>query len=136
MAWTKERRQEYQRDWMKRWREEHPEKHRALKRLNYERHKEHVLERNARSRSRHGEKWNRTAVKKRLADSETKIGRKKPAFCEVCHQRAAKHLDHNHKTEKVRGWLCSNCNQAIGLLHEDAAILKALISYLEREGAV
>ena len=28
-------------------------------------------------------------------------------------------VDHNHKTKEVRGLLCSKCNQAIGLLHDN-----------------
>lgn len=40
-------------------------------------------------------------------------------------------VDHNHKTGKVRGLLCNHCNRALGLLKEDAEVMKKLISYLE-----
>lgn len=39
-------------------------------------------------------------------------------------------VDHNHKTNKVRGLLCSNCNTAIGLINEDLTILDNIKSYL------
>lgn len=39
-------------------------------------------------------------------------------------------VDHCHKTGKVRGLLCSNCNTAIGLLKEDINVLKNAINYL------
>lgn len=39
-------------------------------------------------------------------------------------------VDHRHKTGKVRGLLCSNCNTAIGLLKEDINVLKNAINYL------
>ena len=40
-------------------------------------------------------------------------------------------VDHNHSTKKVRGLLCSKCNQAVGLLKEDIEIVRRLIKYLE-----
>lgn len=42
-------------------------------------------------------------------------------------------LDHNHKTNEFRGWLCTNCNQALGKLKEDVdTILKAAEYIRER----
>jgi cell fate (sporulation/competence/biofilm development) regulator YlbF (YheA/YmcA/DUF963 family) len=41
-------------------------------------------------------------------------------------------VDHDHKTGKVRGLLCSNCNLAIGKMNEDISILKSAIEYLEK----
>ena len=40
-------------------------------------------------------------------------------------------IDHNHKTGKVRGLLCDNCNSGIGLLKEDINILTNAINYLK-----
>lgn len=34
-----------------------------------------------------------------------------------------KHLDHDHSTKRIRGVLCKDCNQAIGLFHEDRRII-------------
>ncbi|MEU0149297.1 endonuclease domain-containing protein [Streptomyces sp. NPDC006288] len=36
--------------------------------------------------------------------------------CTVCLAAPAVHVDHCHKTGKVRGVLCFNCNSAIGKL--------------------
>jgi len=41
------------------------------------------------------------------------------------------HVDHCHSTNKVRGLLCSKCNQGIGLLEENTDTLKKAIEYLE-----
>lgn len=42
------------------------------------------------------------------------------------------HVDHNHKTGKVRGLLCSRCNTAIGKFKEDPEIIQKAIEYIER----
>ena len=41
------------------------------------------------------------------------------------------HLDHCHVTGKIRGWLCSCCNQALGLVQENPTTLNAMLEYLE-----
>ena len=44
-------------------------------------------------------------------------------------------VDHNHKTNKVRGLLCRNCNTGIGQLRDDFNLLWAALKYLfETEG--
>lgn len=43
------------------------------------------------------------------------------------------HIDHNHKTGKIRGLLCRACNTALGLLKEDIRRFTAAISYV-RDG--
>lgn len=39
-------------------------------------------------------------------------------------------IDHCHKTNIVRGILCSNCNAALGLLKENTSILENMINYI------
>lgn len=41
------------------------------------------------------------------------------------------HVDHNHKTGKIRGLLCHNCNITLGLVKDNKEHLIKLISYLE-----
>lgn len=42
------------------------------------------------------------------------------------------HIDHDHKTGKVRGLLCNSCNCAVGFLNEDPGRAAKLIEYLKR----
>lgn len=57
------------------------------------------------------------------------------AICQKPPQQNKKRLavDHCHKTQKVRGLLCSTCNQAIGLLKDDASLLQSAILYLTKK---
>lgn len=42
------------------------------------------------------------------------------------------HLDHDHRTGKLRGFLCGNCNTMLGLAKESREILLRAMGYLER----
>lgn len=44
-------------------------------------------------------------------------------------------VDHDHRTGRVRGLLCRDCNNAVGLLNDDPSILRKLAEYLERTPA-
>lgn len=39
-------------------------------------------------------------------------------------------VDHCHKTKKIRGLLCQDCNRGIGKFHDDVIILSNAIKYL------
>jgi len=43
------------------------------------------------------------------------------------------HTDHCHKSGRVRGILCHNCNRALGAVKDSPKILRSLISYLGEE---
>lgn len=42
--------------------------------------------------------------------------------------------DHDHKTQQIRGLLCSNCNLALGNAKDSSEILRTLANYLDSKG--
>lgn len=57
--------------------------------------------------------------------------RKEPVVCECCGVVGKRmHLDHCHTTNTFRGWLCFNCNSAIGKLGDDVAGVSRALTYL------
>lgn len=59
------------------------------------------------------------------------------SVCKICKNSNTSgknwHVDHNHSTGKIRGVLCSSCNQALGLTKESINILKSMINYIEED---
>lgn len=55
-------------------------------------------------------------------------------WCECCGRLPEKtlHLDHDHRTGKFRGWICQQCNHALGLLGDDLASIEKAAEYLKR----
>lgn len=65
--------------------------------------------------------------------------REQGGVCSICGQNNdGKRLavDHDHKTKRVRGLLCGNCNNGLGRFQDAAALLRAAADYLEREYTV
>jgi hypothetical protein len=52
-------------------------------------------------------------------------------LCALCREREPEHVDHDHLTGRIRGVLCSCCNQGLGNFRDNVAALKAAIDYLE-----
>ena len=74
----------------------------------------------------------------RLTEKElTKLFNEHP-ICDICkinfNLLSSKniHIDHNHKTNKIRGLLCNHCNSLIGMAKENTFILENAIKYLNK----
>lgn len=57
-------------------------------------------------------------------------------LCKICGSSQSMfkkllHIDHCHKTKKVRGLLCPLCNHLLGNAKDEIGILKSAIKYLE-----
>ena len=55
--------------------------------------------------------------------------------CKICGNppsgRFALSVDHDHRTQRVRGLLCGKCNFAIGHANDNPALLRKMAKYLE-----
>ena len=63
--------------------------------------------------------------------------RLKPIQCEICGAFGSDFkrglcFDHNHNTNKFRGWICMRCNTTIGLVKENIETLLKIIEYLKK----
>jgi hypothetical protein len=63
---------------------------------------------------------------------DAKASRPRPDACESCGVKPTGVVvfDHCHATGEFRGWLCSGCNSALGMLKDDPDKIKALLTYL------
>jgi hypothetical protein len=51
-------------------------------------------------------------------------------ICAICKAVFPDSVDHDHKTKKVRGLLCGNCNKGLGLLGDSIESLEDALNYL------
>lgn len=61
------------------------------------------------------------------------------ACCAICHTDVSGSkgwtVDHDHRTGKVRGVLCGNCNTMLGHAKDDVVTLRNAITYLSKRAA-
>lgn len=64
------------------------------------------------------------------------LEKKHKGLCSICKKQCSSgkklSIDHCHKTNKVRGLLCSNCNLGIGKFYDNPLLLKRAVSYLKK----
>lgn len=83
----------------------------------------------------HREVWKRAEFKKygiTIREYESMLEAQK-GQCAICKKSMATvTVDHDHELNLVRGLLCSSCNLALGLLHENIDTLASAIQYLKK----
>lgn len=60
-------------------------------------------------------------------------GRPKPENCELCGCAGRICFDHDHLTGLFRGWICSHCNSALGMVKDNPRLLEKMAAYLRRQ---
>jgi hypothetical protein len=76
-------------------------------------------------------KMHRTLYKLKKLNPKPKDGK-----CEACGDIPdALHLDHNHATEKFRGWVCEGCNHSMGKSNDDPEKLIKQAEYLRERSS-
>lgn len=123
--WNKENR-ERMNFFQKRYRADNPEKHRAAK-LRYK----------LKDIERYKIQLRRQSLKKSFGVSlewyeMTLLSQN--GVCKICGSTNKKRrlsVDHCHKTKKIRGLLCGNCNVGLGNFKDDPKLMAKAIEYLE-----
>ena len=54
--------------------------------------------------------------------------------CAICEEIfiSTPHIDHCHKTGKIRGLLCGTCNRSLGLLKDNSRVVENMLKYLDK----
>lgn len=77
-------------------------------------------------------KWHLSTIYGITVEQYTEMYENQAQECKICHAwQPLLRIDHNHKTGKIRGLLCNECNIGLGVFEEDIDILKSAIKYLE-----
>ena len=134
-----------EREWQRKDRLRHPEKYRARERKYHSaNHKRRAVMRKA-SHDRHPEQRRRWALKKNYdltPEQWASIFEAQGRCCAICKTpipngnkrkdgTATWATDHDHKTGKVRGILCNNCNHGLGNFKDNKTLLRLATEYLD-----
>jgi hypothetical protein len=78
----------------------------------------------------------RALAKEKSRRDARPASRPRPELCECCAMSPAEgktlHWDHDHATGKFRGWLCPDCNIALGFARDSPYRLLLMVDYLQR----
>ena len=111
------------------WRKENPEKSKAI-------YKKYSSSKKGKIRNRKCAKKNRLlgyGITEDVLESMRKEQKNKCAICGKMINESTKNfaIDHDHKTGKVRGLLCMNCNIGLGAFVDNKVIMQKAIDYLD-----
>ena len=110
------------------WISARPEKRRQYQKRYYAKNKEALLRKGRANYAR------MQTLGIRYGRGIPKATRKPPGACEICGRTPdrALALDHCHKTGQFRGWLCGQCNTALGMFQDSPTVMRSAIAYLRR----
>jgi len=128
---------------IKRYKERHPERYRAMKAAAYKRWREKNKERHAeRNREWYRNNLDRvqnTVLKQKFGITKVEyytLVANQNGVCAIfkreCKSGRNLAVDHCHSTGKIRGLLCTKCNTAIGSLEESEVLFLSALEYLKR----
>lgn len=126
----------------KKYYEEHPDKKKETDRKYYQTHKEQSYTSRKKWRDEHKEEKKILHLKQNYGitlEQYNQMLEQQNGVCAICgkpeaikNRRLA--VDHNHKSNKVRGLLCNHCNTALGKFNDNIITLEKAIDYLKSRG--
>ena len=124
------------RKYAKTWRERYPEKYAESQRKSYLRRKAkyYTVTKAQRRASRYNLKCRIKKYGLSIPDFEKLLEKQnfKCASCKDVISEEKSHIDHDHKTNQVRGLLCSLCNSGLGLFLDNPTRLRQAAEYVEK----
>lgn len=85
--------------------------------------------------------WKRRNPRKRYGVTYAELVSQYGDRCNICGSTDSRNptqgrlcIDHDHRTNQVRGLLCHHCNAGIGHFSDDPSLLQTAINYLGRLG--
>ena len=125
---------EYYLEKTKRYRQEHPDKVAAYRKLYYRSRRGWFAEYQKQYRQTHSRRSERFSNQHTTEEECDALLVLQEYRCAICRNGFSSvedcEIDHDHLTGKVRGMLCRNCNVGIGLFKENPASLENAIKYL------
>ena len=85
--------------------------------------------------------WRENGILDMTVESYEDMLKSQGGCCSICDKTRNKNgtrlcVDHDHKTGKVRGLLCHDCNTSLGKMNDDLDLLYRAVSYLENHETV
>ena len=122
------------------YRKANPEIYKAAQRRYKDKHREHTRIKNAEYREKYPELQRKTYYQREYGITISDFDDmyiEQGGCCAICGKHQSElnlrlNIDHCHKTGKIRGLLCGNCNTSLGLLKENIGVLNNAIKYLKR----
>ena len=103
----------------------------------YQTYQKNYREKNRVRKREYTKVWNLKKKYGLTPDGLIKMIKKQNKKCALCHKpfstknRKSFHIDHCHKTGKIRSILHNTCNNLLGFAHDDVELLKNAIKYLK-----
>lgn len=81
-------------------------------------------------------RWLMRVLYKTTPEEVSRLYTQQRGRCGICRRKFKRtpHIDHNHKTGRVRGLLCGTCNPGLGSFRDDPKLLLRAIKYLQQFG--
>ena len=116
---------------VKQWQQENAERVNAFHRERRSRPEVKRKQRDAYYRRKHG-------ISVDEADAILEAQNNRCAICkrETPERLASMHLDHDHKSGKIRGFLCIDCNHGLGKFRDEPDLLLRALVYLRERGFI
>lgn len=126
------------------WKNKNRDHYNALVRLDRKSNPEKYREYEKRNRDKDRVKVNETEIARRRGITRQEYQERKNAqnnLCAICSKPESRimkgkvmslTLDHCHETNRVREFLCNQCNLCIGAVNDDISILEKAIEYLRK----